>query len=158
MSSLDTLDLADNAQPDSPPSSGDGDLTLCPLGKQAKPTTDAPPPKSSTRQRGGGDRRGRWVEGVVDSGAVNSVARRGTFPGQVTPSAMSLAGKKYKCASSNTIANEGELGVRFLSGEGHQCAFKVQIAEVERPLISTADLAEAGNIVTVVGLGMGRRL
>ena len=95
-------------------------------------------------------RNGRWIECIVDSGAVHSVAKRGTFPGQIRPSKMSKEGKGYRCASKTRIANEGEVGVKFLTEEGHKCGIKIQVADVERPLISTADLTKAGNAVVLL--------
>ena len=52
-------------------------------------------------------KKGRWVDGVVDSGVVASVAKRGTFPGKITASPMSRAKKGYKSASRHRIPNAG---------------------------------------------------
>ena len=93
--------------------------------------------------------KGHFIEAIVDSGAVASVAKRGTFPGRVRSNAMSRAKRGYKSASKHTILNEGEQHVRFVSEEGHKCGLKIQVADVERPLISTADLTAAGNIVAL---------
>lgn len=96
-------------------------------------------------------KKGRWVEAVVDSGAVASVAKRGTFPGKITASPMSRAKKGYKSASRHKIPNEGQQKIRFGTQEGHTCGIKIQVADVERPLISTADLTAAGNRVIIEG-------
>ena len=88
---------------------------------------------------------GYWIEGVVDSGAVTSVAKRGTFPGSVKPSRMSRQGKRFKSASGHRIPNEGQQNVRFFSQEGHKCGLCVQVADVDATLIAPADLTKAGN-------------
>ena len=98
-------------------------------------------------------REGKWIECVVDSGAIHSVAKRGTFPGKIYPSAMSKLKKGYKCASNKRIPNEGEVEVKFVTNEGHKCGMKIQVANVERPLISTADLTAAGNTVALQETG-----
>ena len=96
-----------------------------------------------------GSSKGRWIEAVVDSGAVASVAKRGTFRGRIRPNAMSRAGLGYKSASRHRIPNEGDQTVRFMTQEGHSCNLQIQVASVERPLISTADLTRAGNVVSL---------
>ena len=84
---------------------------------------------------------------MVDSGAVHSVWKKGMYPSPIRPSAMSRSGKMYKSASRHPIPNEGEQIVKFETEEGHQCGIKMQIANVDRPLLSTADLTAAGNTV-----------
>ena len=84
---------------------------------------------------------------MVDSGAEESVAPPGVFPGAIMPSAMSRAGKRYRAANGHAIKNLGQQTVRFRIGEGHACAMPMQIAEVERPLIAASQLAGAGNRV-----------
>jgi hypothetical protein len=91
--------------------------------------------------------KGRLVEAVVDSGAEESVAPPGLFPGKVGPSPMSRAGKRYKAANGSRIPNLGQQRVDFTSGEGHRCGMPFQVAEVERPLVAVSQLAAAGNTV-----------
>ena len=83
----------------------------------------------------------------MDSGSVASVVEKGTFPGEVKPSSMSRAGKGFRSASSHLLPNEGEQHVIFGTAEGHKCGLKIQCANVERPLISTADLTAEGHRV-----------
>ena len=97
----------------------------------------------------GTDPRGRMIEAVIDSGAEESVAPPGVFPGPVTPSAMSRAGLKYKAANGSRIPNLGQQKVLFRPSEGHTCGMPFQVAEVERPLIAVSQLAAAGNEVTL---------
>ena len=89
----------------------------------------------------------KLIEVVVDSGAVQSVAPPGLFPGTVEPSAMSRAGRTYRAANGSQIRNLGQVRVPFVSPEGHKCSFPFQVAEVEHALLSVGHLAAAGNKV-----------
>jgi len=92
---------------------------------------------------------GKFLEAVVDSGAEESVAPPGFFPGAMVPSAMSRVGGRYRAANGTRIRNLGQQSVTFSSTEGHRCEMPFQIAEVERPLISVSQMAAAGNVVTL---------
>ncbi len=92
-------------------------------------------------------RDGRVVEAVVDSGAVHSVAPPGFFPGRVSPSPWSRAGRGYRAANGTAIKNLGQVDVPFATAEGHKCKIPFQVAEVEQPLLSVAHLTTAGNLV-----------
>ena len=87
------------------------------------------------------------VEAVVDSGAEQSVAPPGFFPGEMRPSAMSKSGRAYRAANGTRIKNLGEMVVLFSTEGGHKCKMPMQIAEVERPLIAASQLGAAGNKV-----------
>ena len=87
------------------------------------------------------------IEVVVDSGAVESVAPPGLFPGTVEPSAMSRTGRTYRAANGSRIRNLGQVRVPFVSPEGHKCSFPFQVAEVEHALLSVGHLAAAGTRV-----------
>jgi len=89
----------------------------------------------------------RVIEVVVDSGAVQSVAPPGLFPGAVVPSDMSRSGRTFRAANGSRIRNLGQLRVAFTSTEGHKCSLPFQVAEVEHALLSVSHLAHAGNIV-----------
>jgi hypothetical protein len=93
------------------------------------------------------------VEAVVDSGAEESVAPPGCFAAKVMPSPMSRAGGRYRAANGSRIKNVGQQKVAFTTAEGHQCAMPFQVAEVERPLISVAQLTSAGNRVVLGDTG-----
>ncbi len=93
------------------------------------------------------------MEAVVDSGAEESVAPPGFFVAPVVPSPMSKAGGKYRAANGTRIRNLGQQKVAFSTAEGHQCAMPFQVAEVERPLISVAQLTSAGNRVILKDTG-----
>ena len=113
-----------------------------------------------------GDKRGgRVVEAVVDSGAVHSVTPPGVFPGLVSPSPWSTAGRGYRAANGTGIKNLGQLSVKFATTEGDRCSIPFQVAEVEQPLLSVAHLTLAGNRVElghkggrVVNLTTGRAI
>jgi hypothetical protein len=99
------------------------------------------------------DKKMRVIEAVVDSGAEESVAPRGCFPGAVVPSRMSRAGGKYRAANAARIPNLGQQRVPFVNEDGGKCGILFQIAEVERPLISATQLAASGNSVIISGEG-----
>ena len=90
---------------------------------------------------------GQVVEAVVDSGAEESVAPPGPFPGTVMSSPMSRAGRKHRAANGTRIQNLGQMSVVSTTPEGHKCGMPFQVAEVERPLIAVSQLAAAGNRV-----------
>ena len=98
-------------------------------------------------------REGGVVEAVVDSGAEESVAPPNFFAAAVVPSPMSKAGGKYRAANGTRIRNLGQQQVAFTTAEGHKCAMPFQVAEVERPLISVAQLTSAGNSVVLNDTG-----
>jgi hypothetical protein len=91
----------------------------------------------------------KLVEAVIDSGAEESVAPPGLFPGTVRPSAMSRAGGKYRAANGARIPNLGQQRVPFMNDAGDKCGTVFQVAEVERPLLSASQLAASGNSVVI---------
>ena len=91
----------------------------------------------------------RVIEAVIDSGAEESVAPPGLFPGAVQPSRMSKAGGKYRAANGARIPNLGQQSVRFCNDAGDRCGIVFQVAEVERPLVSATQLAASGNSVVI---------
>ena len=95
----------------------------------------------------------RVIEVVVDSGAVQSVAPPGLFPGTVVPSEMSRAGRTFRAANGSRIRNLGQLRVSFTSTEGHKCSLPFQVAEVEHALLSVSHLTRAGNVVELTAEG-----
>ena len=98
-------------------------------------------------------REGGVLEAVVDSGAEESVAPPGFFAAEMVPSPMSKAGGKYRAANGTRIRNLGQQKVAFTIAEGHKCTMPFQVAEVERPLISVAQLTSAGNRVVLNDTG-----
>ena len=84
---------------------------------------------------------------MVDSGAEETVAPRGIFPGPTRESAMSRAGASYRTASGAVIPNLGEQDVRFITIEVYVGEMPFQLADIERPLVAVSALAKAGNAV-----------
>ena len=110
-------------------------------------------------------RGGRIVEAIVDSGAVHSVTPPELFPGRMTSSPWSRAGRGYRAANGTGIKNLGQVDVPFCTAEGHKCQIPFQVAEVEKPLLSVTHLTAAGNRVElghtdgrVVNLKTGRSI
>ena len=89
----------------------------------------------------------KLVEGVLDSGAEESVSPPHYFPGPVTPSAMSRANGSYRVADGHRVPNIGQQEVHFRTDENHPAGLVFQTFEIERPLISASQLAAAGNRV-----------
>ena len=107
---------------------------------------DIPAPQGPAVQAVG--KPGRVViMAAVDSGAEESVCPKGVFMEPMVPSAMSKAGIGYRAANGSPIKNYGQQKVQFATSEGHRCNIPFQVADVERPLISTYSLAQAGNVV-----------
>ena len=87
------------------------------------------------------------IEVVLDSGAVQSVAPPGLFPGAMEPSTMPKAERIDRAANGSQIHNLGQVRVPFVSTEGHKCSVPFQVAQVEHVLLSVGHLAAAGNRV-----------
>jgi hypothetical protein len=92
----------------------------------------------------------RIVEAVVDSGAVHSVTPPSLFPGKITSSPWSRAGRSYRAANGTGIDNLGQVSVAFGTDAGHRCKIPFQVANVEQPLLSVAHLTAAGNRVELL--------
>mgnify|MGYP002177230780 CR=1 FL=1 len=107
----------------------------------------------------------RIVEAVVDSGAVHSVTPPALFPGKISSSPWSRAGRSYRAANGTGIKNLGQVSVGFGTSEGHRCKIPFQVANVEQPLLSVAHLTTAGNRVEllahegrIVNIAAGREI
>ena len=107
----------------------------------------------------------KTVTAVVDSGAEETVAPPGLFPGAVEVSPMQRAGGRYRAANGARLPNLGQQLASFRTPEGHGCSLRFQLAGVERPLISVAQLAQSGHRVEfgaseghIVNAQNGRRI
>ena len=89
--------------------------------------------------------KGYVITFVVDSGTAKTMAPRNMVPG-MKPYKTAHTGKNFRVAEGTLIPNEGELR---LNGESNQAPldFKAQVAKVTKPLASTIEMADAGNIV-----------
>ena len=88
-----------------------------------------------------------WVKikGVMDSGASESVAPPNMCPHyEIRPSAGSVAGQKYMCASEETIDNLGEQELEVVTENGKESKILYQIADVARPLNAVSEICDAG--------------
>ena len=94
---------------------------------------------------------GYIVEAVADSGAEDSVTPPNVFPGVVSPSPMSRAGRNYRAAHGAPIPNLGQTSARFEDGNCRARGIPFQVAEVTRPLLSVASMAAAGCRVSFQG-------
>ncbi len=91
-----------------------------------------------------------WVkeEAAVDSGAVDCVANKKTFPHlQVTPTPESLRGECWTCAGGKQLKKEGEIVLDWITEDGQAQKVKLKVGEVSRTLISADKLLEKGNEV-----------
>ena len=89
------------------------------------------------------------ITAVVDSGAEETVVPPGLFPGQVEESPMQRAGGRYRAANGSRLPNLGQQVASLKTSEGLNRALRFQLAGVERPLISVAQLARAGHRVEI---------
>ena len=91
---------------------------------------------------------------TIDSGASENVISEEMASRYPTrPSAGSQRGLVYTAANGTTMANKGEKEVTFMTGEGHTCMMKMQVTDVQRPLISVSRLCDAGHKVVFTRAG-----
>ena len=91
----------------------------------------------------------RYVELLVDSGAVDNVGDPRAFPEyKLRESEGSRNGLHYLAANNGKIKNEGELNLSCRSSDGIiGFKLKMQGAEVSRPILSVIRLTESGKDV-----------
>ena len=88
------------------------------------------------------------VSTLVDSGASDSVAPPGTFPGvNVFETNASRAGLEYTAAGGHKIANLGMCKPIVQTLDGHQYAMGFQIAGVSKPLGAVSRIVGQNNEV-----------
>jgi hypothetical protein len=87
----------------------------------------------------------QYIEGVMDSGAEESVAHPSMSPQYpVVPSVGSRSGQCYTSASGDEIPNLGEQTLPLVTNEGYEFDSKYQSADVSRPLNSVSQICDAG--------------
>ena len=86
---------------------------------------------------------------AVDSGACESVIDAAEqVPGyEVQETRASKSGLVYASATSEEIANLGEVFLPMMTKENTKRSMKMQVAEVSRPLASVKRICEAGHVV-----------
>ena len=98
-----------------------------------------------------------WVKvrGVMDSGAVvHAIGKKHLPTGtQIRQTEMSRQGGYYSAANGSRVYNEGVARLQGQVAGGHTVGLDWQVAKVEKPLISTHLLSQAGNTVTYTGTG-----
>ena len=91
---------------------------------------------------------GDFIDFTVDSGAADTVANKDVAPNvKVVPSYGSRNGVKYVAAAGKVICNEGEKNVRTETAEGHLCGIKIQVAQVNKALLSVSKICDVGHEV-----------
>jgi hypothetical protein len=87
-----------------------------------------------------------WI--TIDSGASENVISENMAPQfKVKPSQGSREGVRYVTANGQTMANRGEKDVKVVTDEGHRCMLKMQVTDVQKPLMSVARICDAGHKV-----------
>ena len=93
-----------------------------------------------------------WI--TVDSGAMENVISDWMAPQfKVKPSTGSRNGVQYVAANGNMMSNRGEKDVKVTEEEGHWCVLKMQVTDVQLPLMSVAWICDAGHKVTFTKAG-----
>lgn len=96
----------------------------------------------------------RSLDVIVDSGAAESVIPHGLLPDhEIRQNSASLAGEEYFTACGKGVPCRGEQLVSFATREGHSCGLTFQVTDVTKPLLSVAQLAATGNVVTFDATG-----
>jgi hypothetical protein len=86
------------------------------------------------------------ISAIIDSGAVEHVLPPSFLPRvMMMESPGSKAGKQYRSATGEAIANMGEKSLYAKTREGQARGITFQVAPVRKPLISVAKMADAGN-------------
>ena len=84
---------------------------------------------------------------VVDSGACDSVIPSSLMPQVPVNTNTSQYGTVYKVANGNNIENEGEKKFVAFTDSGQQKIFNMQVAAVDKPLLSVSGVVKRGNRV-----------
>ena len=84
---------------------------------------------------------------LQDSGAVRTTATKGMIPGMSVYRTKNT-GASFRVANGNFIPNLGETKIKGNATNGRGMCIKAQVAEVTRTLAATAEIVDAGNIVT----------
>ena len=91
---------------------------------------------------------------TIDSGASENVISEWMAPQfKVKPSQWSRDGVQYVAANGETMPNRGEKDVKVVTDEGHRCMLKMQVTDVQKPLMSVARICDAGHKVVFTKAG-----
>ena len=99
-----------------------------------------------------GTKADMWI--TIDSGASENVIGE-SMASQFTtrPSRGSREGMTYVTANGSVMPNRGEKEVKVVTSEGNRCALKMQVTDVQKPLMSVAKICDAGHKVTFTKKG-----
>ena len=85
-----------------------------------------------------------WI--TVNSGASENVISEKMAPQfEVKPSKRSRGGVKYVTANGSVMNNKGEKDVKVRTKEGHKCVMKMQVIDVQRPLLIVSRICVTGH-------------
>jgi hypothetical protein len=103
-----------------------------------------------TQNQGGAE----IIEVTVDSGASENVLSPLHAKGcRTVPSAGSISGVQYISASLGVMDNMVEKHVRVETSEGHTCTMNMQVADVQKALMSVSKICDAGHHVVFTKTG-----
>ena len=89
---------------------------------------------------------------TIDSGATETViGPRILLKVPITQSAQSIRGVRYEVANGVQIRNEGEQQVEICTGNNQRRVLALQVCDVNKCLLSTAKLNEAGQRIMLDG-------
>ena len=92
---------------------------------------------------------GEWrkIKVGVDSCAAISVTPPGCFPGPVEVT--DQVGDEYTSASNDIMYNQGQQRVDGVTENYLPCNLKVQVTDVNKPLIAASDMEDQGNTIVL---------
>ena len=69
---------------------------------------------------------------------------------ELKPSKGSRGGIKHVTANCSLMNNKGEKDVKVRTKEGHKCVMKMQVTDVQKPLMSVSRICDAGHRVVLL--------
>ena len=94
------------------------------------------------------------VRTIVDSGAAMSIAPPSMATGvAIEESEMSRKGQSFIAADQGRIENQGQQSIHITTNEGREGLTRVQIGDVNRPLMAVSQMCDAGNYVLFTSEG-----
>ena len=87
-----------------------------------------------------------WI--TIDSGASENVISEKLAPQfRTRPARGSRGDVKYVTANGSVMSNQGEKEVKVRTKEGHRCMLRMQVTDVQKPLMSVPRICDAGHRV-----------
>ena len=88
----------------------------------------------------------------MDSGAAKTISPKDMVPG-LKPYRTKHTGASFRVANGKFIENQGEVALQGTTTNCERISVKSQVADVTRPLASTAEMVDSGNIVLMYKSG-----